>query len=229
MRFNDYINETVEMKDGIVNGNHGSLLLKIECFVIGVIVFIYSLAKGSGFSESITYALMVIIAIPPLLIFVPIFGYIWSVIASVFWGYLMYVYCYMEFDGVFGGIIGFIAVAGISFFFHVVALGLNGWKTLRTIHLKNEQSMVESLNNIEKNQSADTAIEQKPVETYEEVIEEPEESIVYVCYQCNKTIHYKQKFCGDCGSTLHAQCAKCGDELMPGVKFCSSCGSKLDR
>ncbi|MQA26723.1 MAG: AAA family ATPase [Micromonosporaceae bacterium] len=49
-----------------------------------------------------------------------------------------------------------------------------------------------------------------------------------VCVQCHTPADPSHRFCGRCGSALHARCASCDTVLPPGVGYCTNCGQPLN-
>jgi ribosomal protein L40E len=51
---------------------------------------------------------------------------------------------------------------------------------------------------------------------------------VISCASCGAENPERNKFCGDCGSTLAVGCSSCGAPNPPDKKFCGECGAPLD-
>src|SRR5690348_15622261 len=49
-----------------------------------------------------------------------------------------------------------------------------------------------------------------------------------VCLQCRAAADPSHRFCGRCGTPLHARCTACLALLTPGMSFCTNCGHSLD-
>lgn len=55
-----------------------------------------------------------------------------------------------------------------------------------------------------------------------------DETVEYICHNCQETINSAMQFCHRCGTELKKECPKCNHINNHISEYCQKCGTKLD-
>lgn len=220
MSFNDYLHESQQFNEGIVNLDRGYTLLKYECAIIGILVFIASLMNGGGVIQSLIIAAIIIAVIPQVLLRLKGLALIWISIFSLMWGFVGYVIgAALMGDNVLLELVVAIVVAFLSFVFHKASLGI-GFKTLTALHFSNQEQIINNTRNSGNNDNSPDDYEDEPDEYDEEYEYEPDE---YDEEPEDETEEYDYEE-DTHKATKH--CMYCGEVINDDALFCSRCGKR---
>ncbi|MCH5251291.1 MAG: hypothetical protein J1E98_15245 [Lachnospiraceae bacterium] len=177
-------------REGFVDMSAGDGLIKMESWLIGVVVFFYMLiGADAGFISSLIAGLLLVILVPWIVGLLPAVAMIFAICFSVAWAILVY-FIAGALLGVPAGVICALIVLIISFYLHKIFGGL-GYSSLTKIHMDSVRQT--SANTAKTNQILSEAVSNAS----EQVSNKAE-----YCPFCGTKLNGTEKFCGSCGAQL---------------------------
>jgi len=177
-------NHIRDAREGFVDMSAGDKLLKVESIILGIVAFIYFIAKTEvGFFPSLIIAAVVAIVFPWLVGLIEIFAWIVTILFSIIWAVISYFIGGSLFNSAFAGVLIALLVFTISFFLHKIFAGLN-FSSITSI-------MVDSNMRTERNTAATNEILHNNSQS---------QSQSAICSHCGATLKPEAKFCNMCGN-----------------------------